>query len=70
MSPRVAPHHHACQDCGVKTECPGTWEENYDGSPEVICPEFHQAGGFINPDFICDGCDWKRQDAAKAEATV
>jgi hypothetical protein len=67
VSPRVAPHHHPCADCGIKTECPGTWEENYDGSPEVICPEFHLGGGEINADFICEACEWKREDAAKAE---
>lgn len=52
---RTKPHHHPCQRCGAKTECGGTWEQNYDGVPEVICPEFHLEGG-INPDFICDDC--------------
>ncbi len=59
---RVKPHSHPCQDCGAKTECGGTWEENYDGFPEVICPEYHLAGGDINRDFICEGCQWKRDD--------
>ena len=54
--PRVAPHHHPCRACGVKTECPGAWEENYDGFPAVICPEYHLDGGVINPDFLCDAC--------------
>jgi hypothetical protein len=40
----------------VKTECPGTWEENYDGEPPVICREWHVAGGGTNPDFLCDAC--------------
>ena len=53
------PHHHPCLDCGAKTECPGDWEENYDGFPEVICPEYHQ-GGFINSDFVCDACHEQR----------
>lgn len=53
--PRVPPHHHPCQQCGIKTECPGTWEENYDGWPEVICREFHAEGG-INADFLCETC--------------
>lgn len=59
---RVKPHHHACADCGAKTECPGTWEENYDGEPEVICPEFHLVGGTTNGDFTCQACEWKRED--------
>lgn len=53
---RVAPHHHPCQRCQVKTECGGTWEQNYDGFPEVICPEFHLTGGVTNPDFLCGDC--------------
>jgi hypothetical protein len=60
---RVKPHHHPCQTCGAKTECGGTWEENYDGSPEVICREYHRMDGTINADFICEGCEWKQQDA-------
>ena len=56
---RVKPHSHPCQRCGVKTECGGTWEENYDGIPPVICPEFHLTGGELNPDFICEACDAK-----------
>ena len=65
--PRCAFHHHPCQDCGAKTECPGTWEENYDGFPEVICPEYHLLSGGINSDFVCEGCQWKRDDEAKRE---
>ena len=61
--PRVKPHHHPCQRCGAKTECGGTWEENYDGFPDVICAEFHQMNGTINLDFICEGCEWKEEDA-------
>lgn len=53
---RVKPHSHPCQSCGVKTECGGTWEENYDGEPAVICPEFHLAGGEVNGDFLCEAC--------------
>lgn len=44
-------HHHPCQACGVKTECGGDWEQNYDGSPEVVCREFHLPSGGLNPDF-------------------
>lgn len=54
-------HHHKCQDCGVKTECGGEWEQNYDGQPEVICREFHISGG-LNPDFVCATCADKRDD--------
>lgn len=61
--PRVPVHHHPCQDCGAKTECGGTWEENYDGFPEVICREWHQPNGTINSDFVCDDCQWKRDHA-------
>lgn len=61
-------HHHACQDCGAKTECGGQIEQNYDGSPEWICGEFHLPGGDINGDFICEGCAWKREDEANAQA--
>ena len=53
---RVKPHSHPCQSCGAKTPCPGTWEENYDGWPEVICREFHLESGILNPDFFCSGC--------------
>lgn len=61
--PRVKVHHHPCQQCGAKTECGGTWEENYDGEPEVICAEYHLSGGQVNSDFICDGCvrSWKEE---------
>ena len=65
--PRVNAHHHACQDCGIKTQCPGTWEENYDGFPEVVCPEFHISGG-INTDFVCESCQFKRDDQAQIDA--
>ncbi len=66
--PRVKPHHHPCMDCLAKTECPGTWEENYDGSPEVICPEFHMKDGGINTDFVCEACQMKRDDQAQINA--
>jgi hypothetical protein len=49
-------HHHPCQRCHAKTECGGDWEQNYGGEPEVICPEYHYSGGFINPDFLCETC--------------
>ena len=64
--PRVKPHHHPCQTCGAKTECGGTWEENYDGFPEVICQEFHRLDGTINADFICEACYHRELDAEVA----
>ena len=54
--PFVLPHSHPCQSCGEKVECGGTWEENYDGIPAVICAEFHRPGGGTNGDFLCDLC--------------
>ena len=36
---RTKPHHHKCDRCGTKTECGGTYEQNYDGWPEVVCIE-------------------------------
>lgn len=57
--PYVRPHHHPCALCHAKTECPGAWEENYDGIPDVICREYHQEGG-PNPDFTCEACEAKR----------
>jgi len=54
---RQQPHHHACDDCGVKTECPGSYEENWDGWPEVVCTERDQRGAEI----VCDDCHAKRE---------
>jgi hypothetical protein len=49
---RQRPHFHACDDCGAKTECPGTYEPNYDGWPEVVCSEVDVAGHPV----VCDDC--------------
>ncbi len=62
---RVKPHSHPCQICGKKTECGGTWEENYDGFPEVICREYHLDDGSINADFICEVCVAAYEDDAQ-----
>lgn len=59
-------HHHKCHDCGAKTECPGEWEQNYDGWPEVVCREFDQA----RSDFVCDDCHAKREAEAAADMAV
>lgn len=61
-------HHHKCADCGAKTECGGEWEQNFDGWPEVICREFHQAGGETDPDFVCDLCAGKRDARRELDA--
>lgn len=66
MMPWSRVHHHPCQACGKKTACGGTWEQNYDGEPEVICREFHLPNGTLNPDFICHDCNEKAL-AAEAE---
>ena len=55
VMPRCKVHHHPCQRCGAKLECGGVWEQNYDGIPEVICPEYHLPDGTIQ-EFLCDDC--------------
>lgn len=60
---RVAPHHHPCRDCAVKVECGGTWAQNWDGWPEVYCPEFEQH----RDDYRCDECHEKYEAAYAAE---
>lgn len=62
---RAVAHSHACQDCGADTPCVGTLVANVDGFPDVICQDFHQRDGTTHPDFICEGCQWKREDARK-----
>lgn len=63
-------HHHPCADCAAKTECPGEWEQNYDGVPDVICREYHLAGGYTDPDFLCDSCHALRADQDAADRAV
>jgi len=48
-------HTHPCATCGVKTECPGTYERNYDGWPEVACTVYHMRDE-ADPPFLCDDC--------------
>lgn len=60
LMPRVAVHHHPCARCKVKTECGGTWEQNYGGDPDVLCDEYHyvdRSGLVQTRDFICDDCE-------------
>lgn len=56
VMPFVKVHHHACATCRKKTECGGSWEENYDGEPAVICREYHLTNRTINPEFLCERC--------------
>jgi len=60
---RQRPHSHPCHDCKAKVECPGTWEQNHEGWPEVFCREFEMAGF----DFVCDACEAKRKAEWAAE---
>lgn len=60
---RQRPHTHPCHDCKVKVECPGEWEQNHDGWPEVVCLEYERAGF----DFVCDVCEEKRKAEWAAE---
>lgn len=43
------PHTHPCTVCSTKVPCPGTWERNHDGFPEVICSVIHRPGGETEP---------------------
>lgn len=61
-------HHHPCADCGSKTPCTGTLEDNFDGLPEITCADFHLIDGTLNPEFICERCAFAREDAATADA--
>jgi hypothetical protein len=61
-------HFHACQDCGAKTPCTGTLADNFDGEPPIICEEFHRMDGTLNPAFICERCEYLREDQANANA--
>lgn len=59
---RTPPHDHPCQACGTDTECAGVYEQNYDGWPEAICPDFHLSFGRLNADFLCPDCADKAAD--------
>lgn len=52
---RIRPHHHPCARCGIKVECCGDLEQNYDGWPEWTCREYHHESGFT-ADFLCEDC--------------
>lgn len=61
-------HFHKCADCGSKTPCSGTLEDNFDGDPPITCEEFHLSDGTLNPDWICERCQHRREDGGIAEA--
>ncbi len=60
--PPVKAHGHPCQFCGARVECSGTWLENYDGEPPVICDAYHLPGGAL-AEVICDDCEDARVGA-------
>jgi hypothetical protein len=55
-------HTHPCANCQIKTQCPGHYERNHDGFPEVICTEFHGGGTFL-----CDECRAHMCESGQAE---
>lgn len=59
-------HTHPCADCRTPVDCPGSWEGNHDGFPEVICDVFHRR--HWTP--LCEDCDADRQQAIRDEARV
>jgi hypothetical protein len=63
---RQRPHHHPCADCGGKVECPGSYEQNYDGWPEVVCSEVDVLGTEV----VCEACEAKRHAQADADAAA
>ncbi len=56
--PRQRPHVHRCIRCKALVECGGAYEQNLDGEPEIICPEYHLPGGAI-AEVTCEACDEK-----------
>lgn len=68
---RIKPHHHPCSRCQTKTECSGDIEQNYDGSPEFICLEYHTLANreFTPVDhFLCEKCDAELDVELRTEA--
>jgi len=67
---RTRPHHHPCGRCGVKVECGGDIEQNYDGFPEWICREYHTLANQEfrdRDDFLCEDCSEIRDAQAAAD---
>ena len=61
---RPKPHGHPCKTCKGNVECPGEWERNYDGFPEVICSFYHRIGGDV-AEMECDDCKDKRRERGR-----
>lgn len=57
----MKPHTHPCRRCGERFECSGTWKQNYDGFPEVICEDFHE-----REYSLCGACE---KDDARPDLT-
>ena len=60
---RSRAHTHPCTHCRTPVECHGTWEQNYDGFPEVICGFYHLPNGSL-AELYCDAC-WECQDCGE-----
>ncbi len=56
---RTRPHGHPCANCGIRVECCGDVEQNYDGIPEWICREYHSEN---RDDFLCEDCEELPED--------
>ncbi len=54
---RHGPHSHPCKRCGVRVECCGDVEQNYDGFPEWICREYHNLQTGSIEDLLCEACE-------------
>ena len=51
---RTRPRHwHPCERCHVTVECSSDLEENYDGWPEVVCPDYDMHS---HDDWFCEDC--------------
>lgn len=57
-------HTHPCGNCKAPIECSGTYERNYDGFPEVICPPFDER----TFPWLCEDCEEKNNAELAAEA--
>lgn len=53
---RHGPHSHPCKRCGVRVECCGDIEQNFDGFPEWICREYHNLQTGSIEDLLCEDC--------------
>jgi hypothetical protein len=65
-------HSHLCDRCKRPFACGGTWLQNHDGFPSVVC-EFFTVEGEKHPIFrACEDCamtEWCQHCAAQPVAT-